>query len=113
MIGRECLFDCVQLLYYKCRKINPNLGGSYIDSPAWIKNEKATITPINKKDNKWLNYEKIGKHVERITKMRLFINKYKWERIKFTSEKHDWKTFEKNNVTISLNVLYAKKNLFC
>ena len=38
-----------------------------------------------------------------------FINKYKWEGINFPSEKDDWKTFEKNNVTIYLNVLYAIK----
>ena len=28
MKGREFLFDCVQLLYYKCRKINLNCGDS-------------------------------------------------------------------------------------
>ena len=27
----------------------------------------------------------------------------------FPSEKDDWKKFEKNNVTIALNVLYANK----
>ena len=40
------------LLYYKCHKANPNCGGSYIDSPDWIKNKKVTINPINKKENK-------------------------------------------------------------
>ena len=40
MIGGEFVFDCVQLLYYKCHKISPNRGGSYIDSPNWIKNNK-------------------------------------------------------------------------
>ena len=29
----ESVFDYVQLLYYKCQKINPNHSGSYIDSP--------------------------------------------------------------------------------
>ena len=38
-----------------------------------------------------------------------FINKYKWDGINFPSEKDSWKTIEKNNVTIALNVLYAKK----
>ena len=33
-------------------KINANQGGSYIDSPGWMKNKNATISPINKKDNK-------------------------------------------------------------
>ena len=62
-------------MYYKCHKINPNRGGSYIDSPDCIKNKK-TINPINKNDNKYfqhavtvtLNHEQIQKHPERITK---------------------------------------------
>ena len=49
MGGSEFVFDYVQLLYYKCHKINLNLGGLYIDSLDWIKNKKATINPINKK----------------------------------------------------------------
>ena len=81
------------------------------------KNKKATINPINKKDSKCfqyavtvaLNYEEIGRHAERIIKIKPFINKYKWQEIHFPSEKDDWKKFEKNNVTIVLNVLYAKK----
>ena len=32
----EFVFYYVQLLYYKCHKINPNPGRSYIDSPDWI-----------------------------------------------------------------------------
>ena len=40
MRGSEFVFDYVQLLYYKCHKINLNHGGSYIDSPYWIKNKK-------------------------------------------------------------------------
>ena len=47
----------IMLIYYhKCHKINPNSGGSYIDSPYWIKNKKATINPINKKDNKCFTF---------------------------------------------------------
>ena len=30
MRGSEFVFDYVQLLYYKCHKINLNHGGSYI-----------------------------------------------------------------------------------
>ena len=40
-------YDYVHLLYYKFQKINPNCGGSNIDSPDWIK--KATINRKNKK----------------------------------------------------------------
>ena len=28
--GSDYIFDCVNLLYYKCHKINLNHGGSYI-----------------------------------------------------------------------------------
>ena len=42
-------------------------------------------------------------------KVEPFINKYNWEDINFPSKKDDQKKFEKNIVTISLNVLYAKK----
>ena len=117
MKGSEFVFDYVHLLYYKCHKINPTRGGSYIDSPDSIKKQKATINPINKKDNKCLqyvvsvalNHEEIGKNPERITKIETFINKYKWEGINFPSGKNDWKKFEKNNVAIALNVLHSKK----
>ena len=101
---------------YKCHKINSDHGGSYIDSPNWIKNKNSTINPINKKDNKCfqyavtvgLNHEEIKKDRQRITKMNPFINKYHCEKTSFPSQKDDWKKFEKNNVTIALKVLYAK-----
>ena len=112
-------------MYFKCHKINWNLGGSYIDSPDWIKNKKATINPINKKDNKCfqyavtvaLNHDEIKKDPQRITKIKPFINKYNWEGINFPSEKDDSKIkiIVKIEVTMVLNVLYAKKekNISC
>ena len=56
MKGSDFVFDCFQFLYYKCHKINLNQVGSYIDTPDWIKNKKAPINPINKKDNKCFQY---------------------------------------------------------
>ena len=38
--GSGFFFNYVHLLYYKCHKTNPNYGGSYIDSPDWIKTKK-------------------------------------------------------------------------
>ena len=37
------------------------------------------------------------------------MNKYNWKGISFPSEKDHWKKIENTNVTIALNVLYAKK----
>ena len=51
--------------------------------------------------------KKLKKDPQRITKIKTFINTYDWEGINFPSEKDDWTNFEKN-VTIALNVQYAK-----
>ena len=62
MGGSEFVFDCVQLLYNKCHKINldhMDHAGSCIDSPDWIKNKKATINPINEKYKKCFQYDVI------------------------------------------------------
>ena len=80
--GGKFVIDYAQLLYCKYHKINPNCGGSYIDSPDWIKNKKAIINLNNKKGNKcfqyavtvMLNHEDIGKNSERVTKVKPFIN---------------------------------------
>ena len=63
--------------------------------PDQIKNKKTAINPINKKENKWFQYavtvalndEEIGKHSERITNIKSFVNKYNWKGINFPSEK--------------------------
>ena len=73
MKGRDFFFDCFDLLYYKCDKINLDRGWSYIDSHDRIKNQKVTINPIKKEDNKSiqyaltvsLNHEEIGASLEK------------------------------------------------
>ena len=42
-------------MHYRCLSITFRRGGSYIDSPDWIKKKKATINPKNK-DEKWFQY---------------------------------------------------------
>ena len=67
-----------------------------------------------------LKHEEIGTRSQRITKTKPFINKYKngvekegiWEGINFPPDKDNWKKFQKNNPTIALNVLYAKKEKY-
>ena len=110
-------------MYYKCHKISWNRGGSYIDSPDYIKTNKQNKNTINENDNKCfqyaatfvLNHEKIGKHLERISKIALFTDKYSCGEINYPSEKNDWEKPVKSNLAITLNVLYAKKdkNISC
>ena len=47
MRGLELEFDGVNFLYYDFNKISINRGGSYIDSPKWLKDKKSTINPTN------------------------------------------------------------------
>ena len=82
----ELVFNYFQLLYCKSHKINLSCGGSYTDSPGWIKNKKATINPVNKKGS---NFFLIccNSCIKRITKIKPFMNKYNWEGINYLSEK--------------------------
>ena len=122
MESSEFIFDCAHSLYYKCHKINLNRGGSYVESPDWIKNKKVTINPINKKGKCFqytikvaLSHEEIGKHPEKITKIKSFVNKYNWEEINYLLEKDDCKKFETDEIAIAFNVLFAKneKQISC
>ena len=87
MKGSEFVFDNVDSLYYKLHKISLNRGGSYIDSPKWLKNKKATINRKNNDDKCFqydltvaLNHEQIKKEPQRITKIKPFIELCNWMR---------------------------------
>ena len=113
MKGSDFEFDGVNFLYFDFNKISINRGGSYIDSPNWIKNKKSTINPKNN-DYKCfqyaatlaLNLDKINSHPERISKIKPFIEQHNWKEIDFPSTSKDWKKFELNN-EIALNILYV------
>ena len=116
MKGSEFEFDGVNFLYYDFNQIRINRGGSYIDSPKWLKDKKPTINPINN-DYKCfqyavtlaLNLDKIGKNPQRISKIKPFIDQYNSKDIDFPSTSKDWRKFELNN-EIALNILYLPHN---
>ena len=54
MKGSDFEFDGVNFLYYDFNKISINRGGSYIDSPKWLKDKKS-INPKNN-DHKCFQY---------------------------------------------------------
>ena len=106
MKGRSYIFERIDLLEYHLHKISLNRGSSYIESPEWLKNKGVAINTKNK-DNKCfqyaitaaLNYQNIGHHLERISKLKPFINNYNWKDIEFPSHSKDWKKSECNNKT--------------
>ena len=76
-------FDGVNFLYYDFNKISINRGGSYIDSPKWLKDKKSTINPKNNGHKCFqyavtlaLNLDKIKKDPQRISKIKPFIEQY-------------------------------------
>ena len=113
MKGSDFAFDGVNYLYYNFNKISISRGGSYIDSPKWLKDKKSTVNQKNN-DNKCfqyavtlaLNIDKTNDHPERISKIKPFIEKYNWKDIDFPSTSKDWKKFELNN-EVALNILYV------
>ena len=100
-------------MHYNLHRLILNRSGSYIDFPKWLKNKKTTINPKHN-DGKCfqyaltapLNYEQTKKDPQRISKIKPFIDQYNWKEIDFPSLEKDWKTFELNNRSIALNVLY-------
>ena len=109
MRGLEFEFDGINLFYYNFNKTSIYRGGSYIDSPKWLKDKKSTINPKNK-DYKCfqyaatlaLNLNRINKDPQRISKIKPFINNYNWKDIDFPSTSKDWKKFESNNEVVLL-----------
>ena len=81
MRGSDFAFDGVNFLYYDFNKISISRGGSYIDSPKWLKNKKSTINPKNN-DYKCfqyavtlaLNLDKINSHPKEYLKLNLLLN---------------------------------------
>ena len=84
MKGSGCIFERVDLLEHHLHKISLNRGCSYIDSPEWLKNKRATKNYRNTEDNGCMQYaitvalhhQEIGRHRERISKIQPLINNY-------------------------------------
>ena len=81
--GSDFNFESANRLDYKLHKIKLKRGESYVKSPEWIRNKRATINPKNEDDNCFqyaltvaLNHQSIENHPERISNIKPFINEY-------------------------------------
>ena len=116
MRGLEFEFDGINFFCYSFNKTSIYRGGTYIDSPKWLKDKKSTINPKNNDDKSFqyavtlaLNLDNIDNHPERISKIKPFINQYNWKDIDFPSTDKDWRKLELNN-DIALNILHIPHN---
>ena len=96
MRGSDFVFDAINCIYYDFNRITISKGGSYIESPKWLKDKKCVINKKNS-DNMCfkyaatlaLNLNKITDHPERLSKIKPFIDCYNWKNINFPSTKKD------------------------
>ena len=98
MKGSNFVRDSVDLLYCHLHKTSLRRGKSYIRSPEWLKNKRATKNPKNKEgDNCFqyaltiaLNHQNIENNAKRILIIKPLIGRYDWEGIDFPSHLKDW-----------------------
>ena len=94
--GSDFVFESVDLLSYSFHKISLKRAKSYIKSPEWVINKRATVNPKNK-DNKCfqysiivaLNHQNTENHPERISNIKPFVNQYNWKDIDFPARIKD------------------------
>ena len=77
--------------------INPNIYGKYFQYAASVA----------------LNRKEIGVHPEIVSNIERFTNKHNWKGINIHQERIIGGTFEKNNFSVALNVLYEKEMKTC
>ena len=113
MKGSDFVYSGIDYFYYDLNKVSISKGGSYIESPKWLKDKKAIINQKNENFKCFqyattlaLNFDKISSHPERVSKVKSFIDNYNWNKINFPSNRNDWNWFEVNK-DIALNILYV------
>ena len=80
----------------------------------WLRIKKESITNQNNcfqnALNDSLDYQRIKKDRQKISKLKPYINQYNRKDTKLPSDEGDWKKFEQNNKKIALNVLLVPHN---
>ena len=92
--GSKFIHESVGSLYYYFHKIDMKRSESYIKSPEWLINKRATTYPKTENDDNCLQYAKtaalnhqnIRKNPQRISKIKPFVNQCNWKEIKLPTE---------------------------
>ena len=81
--GSDFVFENVDILAHHIHKISLKRGKSYMKSPEWVLNKRATINPKNEDIKCFqyfitvaLNHQNIESHPERISNIKPFIDQY-------------------------------------
>ena len=109
MKGSDFIFNGINYLYYDLNRTAISKGGSYIESPKWLKDKKCTINQKNT-DNKCFQYATTLALNFKNSKIKPFIDNYNWNDINFPAAKKDWNKFNINNKNVALNILCVPFN---
>ena len=113
------VYESVEECNIHFHKIDLRRGASFIDTPEWLKNEKATINPQNTNNAYCFMYaiaialfhEVLGNNPGRISKKLIeYVNAFNWHDIAFPATYDDYVLFEKLNDVVALNILYVPLN---
>ena len=87
MRGSEFLFDSVDLLHYHLQRVSLERSGEHIDSRKWLFDKKATINPKSRNNHCFKHslvatehWENIDNHPERISNLKVFLQKLQLQR---------------------------------
>ena len=116
------VFESVEELNIHFHKVDLQRGATYMPTPEWIKNEKATINVQNTKDSYCsmyaatiaLYHKELGSNPEHISKILLeHIPLLNWHNLEFPVSFSDYVIFEKLNEDITLNIYvpYEQKTI--
>ena len=115
-------YESVEECNIHFNKIDLWRGATYIESPKWIKNKKATINPKNTNDVYCFMYastialyhDVLGSNRERISqRLSIYTQAFNWHDIDFPASYEHYELFEKLNKDIALNVCLLNKKNIC
>ena len=112
MVGSNYTFDHIDYLDYHFNKTTLTRASSFVPLPKILSKQKSIINPKNTNDNACfvyaiiarLNHKKISNNPQRTSNIKKFSKKYNWTSINVPADPGEYKTFEKYNDNIALNI---------
>ena len=119
MQNSSYVFYSVNELSIHFHTLDLSRTGTYVPSPKWLLDKKATVNPNNPNDNYCSAYaatiaiyhRELGSRLDRISsKLIEYTSKFDWNSIKFLDDSTDYKRFERNNDEVALNIFFVPFN---
>ena len=112
------VFYSVNELSIHFHSLDLSRTGTYIPSPKWLEDKKATINLKNPNNYSFayaatiaIDHTELGSHLDGISsKLIEYTSKLDWNGINLPADSSDYKSFERNNNHIALNIFFVPFN---